>query len=187
MSDINNILEDTNSRMQKSVNSLQNDLQTVRTGRANSALVENIVVDYYGSPTQLSHLSSITIPEARLIMIQPWDKQSIPDIERAILSSELGLNPTNDGQALRITIPELTEERRKELVKLVGGKIEDGNIAIRNIRRDAISSLRELEKDGDISQDDSRNSQSKIQEITDAFSKDILEIKAIKETEIMAV
>ena len=120
-------------------------------------------------------------------MIQPWDKQSIPDIERAILSSELGLNPTNDGQALRITIPELTEERRKELVKLVGGKIEDGNIAIRNIRRDAISSLRELEKDGDISQDDSRNSQSKIQEITDAFSKDILEIKATKETEIMAV
>ena len=187
MSDIDNILEDTNSRMQKSVNSLQSDLATVRTGRANSGLVENIVVDYYGSPTQLSHLSSITIPEAKLIMIQPWDKQSIPDIERAILGSDLGLNPTNDGQSLRIAIPELTEERRKDLVKMVGGKIEEGNVAIRNIRRDGISSLRGLEKEGQISQDDSRSAQATIQEITDSFSKNILDIKANKEIEIMAV
>jgi len=187
MSDIDNILEDTNSRMQKSVNSLQSDLATVRTGRANSGLVENMVVDYYGSPTQLSHLSSITIPEAKLIMIKPWDKQSIPDIERAILASDLGLNPTNDGQSLRIAIPELTEERRKDLVKMVGGKIEEGNVAIRNIRRDGISSLRELEKEGQISQDNSRSAQTTIQEITDSFSKNILDIKANKETEIMAV
>ena len=187
MSDINQILEDTNSRMQKSLSSLQNDLSTVRTGRASTALVDNMVVDYYGTPTQLSHLSSITIPDARLIMIQPWDKQSIPNIERAILASNLGLNPINDGESLRITIPELTEERRRELVKLVGGKVEDGNVAIRNIRRDGISYLRDLEKDGQISQDDSRNAQNRIQEITDSFSENFLDIKTTKEIEIMAV
>ena len=181
------ILKNCNSKMRKAFDVFNQDLSSLRTGRANSGLVENIVVDYYGSPTQLSHLSSITIPEAKLIMIQPWDKQSIPDIERAILGSDLGLNPTNDGQSLRIAIPELTEERRKDLVKMVGGKIEEGNVAIRNIRRDGISSLRGLEKEGQISQDDSRSAQATIQEITDSFSKNILDIKANKETEIMAV
>ena len=187
MSDINQILENTNSQMQKSLNSLQNDLSTVRTGRASTALVENIFVDYHGAPTRLSHLSSITIPDARMIMIQPWDKQSIENIERKILASDLGLNPTNDGESLRMILPELTEERRRELVKLVGGKIEDGNVAIRNIRRDGISILRGLEKDGQISQDDSRTAQSRIQDITDSFSKNIQDMKMNKETEIMAV
>ncbi len=181
------VMADTSVRMQKSVDAFAGELLTIRTGRASPALVENLMVEYYGTPTPLNQLASISVPEARMLVIQPWDKQSIGDVEKSILKSELGLTPNNDGESIRINIPTLTEERRRELVRLVGRKVEDSHVAIRNIRRDGIELLRDMEKEKELSKDESRRAQQKLQELTDAFIQRIDEQGAGKEAEVMEV
>ena len=185
METIEEILDHTKTRMNKSLESLARELSAIRTGRASTALVEYIYVEYYGTSTPINQLSSITIPEARTIMIQPWDKEILRDIEKALLQSDLGISPSTDGDVLRINIPELTEERRKDMVKLVGKKVESGHISVRNIRRDSLESLRSMEKGGDISQDESRRAQENLQKITDMFTNKMGEAGEIKETEVM--
>jgi ribosome recycling factor len=159
----------------------------VRTGRANPSLVEHLRVDYYGTPTPLQQLASVSVPEARLLTIQPWDKGSLEAIEKAIQKSDLGLNPSNDGNIIRLAIPPLTEERRKDLVKVVHKKIEDGRVAIRNIRRDAHEMLREFKKEKEISEDAEFGAQEELQKVTDRFIADADRIGQEKETELMEV
>lgn len=181
------VLANTDSRMQKSVDALKRDLNTIRTGRASPALVEHLTVEYYGAPTPMNQLASISVPEARVLMIQPWDKQSIKDVERSILTSDLGLVPNNDGTAIRINIPVLTEERRKELVRLVGRKVEDGLVSLRNIRRDSLENFRAMERGKELSQDESRRAQDQLQTLTNAFSDQMNRLKQDKEAEVMEV
>ncbi len=181
------LLTETSSRMQKSIEALARDLSTVRTGRASPVLVESLIVDYYGAPTPLNQLASITVAEARTLTITPWDKQALQEVEKSILKSDLGLVPNNDGTMIRINIPALTEERRRKLVRLVSSKIEDGHVAVRNIRRDGISGIRQLEKDNEISKDDSRRSQDSLQQITDNFVAQMDDIGQAKEAEVMEV
>ena len=185
MENIEEILDHTKTRMNKSLESLHRELSVIRTGRASTALVEYISVEYYGTSTPISQLSSITIPEARTIMIQPWDKEILREVEKSILQSDLGISPSNDGDVLRINIPELTEDRRKDMGKLVSRKVESGHISVRNIRRDSLESLRSMEKVGDISQDESRRAQENLQKITDTFTNKMGESGKIKETEVM--
>jgi len=187
MEDIEEILKNTKERMTKSVDSLQRDLSSVRTGRASTNLVENLDVEYYGSSTPLNQLSSISVPEARTIVIQPWDKESLQEIEKSILKSDLGLTPNSDGVIIRINVPELTEERRREMVKLVGNLVEEGHVAIRNIRRDSLEKIRTLDKDKEISQDDGRRAQQELQNVTDSFISEMDSIKSQKEKEVMEV
>ena len=187
MATVQEVLADTDSRMQKSVEALKRDLNTVRTGRASPALIEGIMIDYYGVPTPLSQLATISIPEARALMIQPWDKQVTKDVEKGILTSDLGLVPNNDGTAIRINIPALTEERRKELVRMVGKKVEEGLVGIRNIRRDSLETLRSMEKNKEMSQDDGHRAQEQLQGITDGFSSQMNKIKSEKDSEVMEV
>jgi len=174
-------------RMQKAVEALKKELASIRTGRANPALVEHIRVEYAGVPTPLVQISGISVPEARLIVIQPWDKNSIRPIEKAILASDLGLTPTNDGNVIRINIPPLTEERRKELIKLVRKRIEEGKIEIRNFRRDALNTFRDMEKNKDISQDEHRRAQEQLQKLTDKFIIDVEKLGQDKEKELAEV
>jgi ribosome recycling factor len=164
---IESIYSETREKMSKTVAALENELKKVRTGRASLSLLDGIRADYYGTPTPLNQMASLSIPESRLITIQPWDVTAIKEIEKAILKSDLGLTPANDGKLIRISIPPLTEERRKEIVKLVHKMCEDKKIAIRNIRRDSNEMLKMLKKDGDISEDESFKSQDKVQKITD--------------------
>ncbi len=166
---IESTLQDTRDNMDKSIDSLNTELSKVRTGSASLTLLDGVKVDYYGTPTQLNQMSSLSVPENRLITIQPWDVSAIKDIEKAIMKSDLGLTPTNDGKLIRITIPQLTEERRKELVKVVSKIIEDHKIAIRNIRRDSNELVKMLKKDGDVSEDDAFKAQEKVQKITDEY------------------
>lgn len=174
-------------KMDKRIQSLGKEFAVVRAGRANPALLDKIVVDYYGVPTPLNQLSNISAPEPRLLMIQPWDKSVIGAIEKAILKSDLGLTPNSDGNIIRIAIPQLTEERRKDLVKMVKKMAEEARVAIRNIRRDANDDIKRMEKAGDISQDDSRRLQDKIQELTDQYVEKVNGVLAVKEAEIMEV
>ena len=187
MADADDVLLETDERMQKSVEALKRELNTIRTGRASPALVETLMVEYYGVPTPMNQLASISVPEARVLMIQPWDRQSIKDVERSILMSDLGLTPNNDGTAIRLNIPIPTEERRRELVRLVGRKVEDGLVSIRNIRRDSLGSFRSMERNKELSQDESRYAQEQLQEITNAFSSQMKEMKQEKEAEVMEV
>lgn len=181
------VLANTDSRMQRSVDALKRELNTIRTGRASPTLVEHLTVEYYGAPTPMNQLASISVPEARVLMIQPWDKQSIKDVERSILTSDLGLVPNNDGTAIRINIPVLTEERRKELVRLVGRKVEDGLVSLRNIRRDSLENFRAMERGKELSQDESRRAQDQLQTLTNAFSDQMNRLKQDKEAEVMEV
>ena len=181
------VLLETDSRMQRSVEALRRELNTIRTGRASPALIETLTVEYYGVPTPMNQLASISVPEARVLMIQPWDRQSIRDVERSILKSDLGLVPNNDGTAIRLNIPVLTEERRRELVRLVGRKVEDGLVSLRNIRRDSLGEFRSMERNKKLSQDESRSAQDQLQEITNAFSSQMQEMKQEKEAEVMEV
>ena len=183
----NEVLADTDSRMSKSVDALRRELNTIRTGRASPVLVETLMVDYYGVPTPLNQLASISAPEPRVLMIQPWDKQAMKDVERSVLKSDLGLVPTNDGNVIRISIPTLTEERRRELVRLVGRRVEDGHVAVRNIRRDSLARFRGMEKSSELSQDESRRSQEQLQSLTDRFIDQMDSLRANKETEVMEV
>ena len=168
-------------------NNLKAELAKLRTGKASPALVENVRVDYYNNPTPLKQMANISAPEYRLLVVQPWDKTAIKDIEKAIISADLGLNPSSDGNLIRIPIPTLTEERRKDLVKLVHKYGEDSKIAIRNIRRDANEMIKGLEKDKEISEDDSHKALKKIQDLTDDKIKIVDEIVALKEKEVMEV
>ena len=187
MNEINQIFDNTKERMEKSIESLVRELSSVRTGRASTGLVENINVDYYGTPTPINQLSSISIPEARSITIQPWDQNALIEIEKALLQSNLGMTPTNDGEMIRINVPALTEERRKEMVKSVGGISENSNVSLRNIRRDSLEKLRDLEKDKTISQDESKKAQQDLQKITDDFTAKVDNLKKDKENELLQI
>ena len=181
------ILTDTNERMTKSIDALKRELSTLRTGRATPSLLDNINVDYYGTSTPLNQLASISAPDAQAIIIQPWDKGSILDIEKSLSTSDLGFNPSNDGNQITVPIPPLTQERRLEIVRLLKKKIEDGKVSIRNVRRDSVDRLRKLQKDKSISQDDSRRGQDQIQKSTDSYTKLIDDISKVKEDEITQV
>ena len=181
------VMNDAQERMTKAVEALQNDLRTIRTGRASPALVERLQVDYYGSPTSLNQLAGISIPEPRMLMIRPWDRGSLGIIEKAILKSDLGLTPSNDGQVIRLIIPQLTNERRRELSRMVAKRVEEGRVAIRNIRRDAIEMLRDLEKEKMISEDDLFRGRDDIQALTDKFIEQVDKIVEAKEAEILEV
>ena len=181
------LLEDANSRMTKSVEVLKRELNAVRTGRATPTLVEHLLVDYYGVPTALNQLATISTPEAQLILVQPWDRQAIDGIERSLLKSSLGLNPSNDGNLIRIPIPHLSQERRKELVRSLGKEVEEGKVAVRNIRRDAQERLRALERNKSISQDENQRAQGQLQKITDAHIAQIDQSWEVKVEEMMQV
>jgi ribosome recycling factor len=181
------VLAKAGSGMEKAIESLRKELSRVRTGRASTTLLDEVRVDYYGTPTPLSQVGTLAVPEPRLITIQPWEKKLIPDIERAIFKSDLGLNPTSDGALIRIIIPPLTEERRKEMVKQVKKTGEESKIAIRNIRRDGNESLKKLEKNKEISEDELKRAEKEIQDLTDQFVKRVDEVVATKEKEVMEV
>jgi ribosome recycling factor len=185
MPTVQEIMSDAESRMKKAMEVLQKDLSNIRTGRANPALVEHLQVEYHGTPMALNQIASITAPDARMLVIQPWDKGGIPAIEKAIMRSELGLTPNNDGAVVRLTLPPLTEERRRELARVVSKRVEDGRIAIRNVRRDGIERIRAMEKEKQLSQDDSRRAQEQIQKITDGYTIQVDNVGKAKEKEVM--
>jgi len=174
-------------KMQHSIELFKKELASIRTGRASLALLDGIKVDYYGTPTPLGQVATLSVPESRQILIQPWEQRIIPDIEKAIMKSDLGLTPTNDGKTIRLNIPPLTEERRKELVKVIKKKAEEARVAVRNIRRDINEEIKKLEKEKHISEDDTKKSLEEVQKLTDSFIKKIDEILEHKEKEIMEV
>jgi len=184
---IDETLKDAEVRMTKAVKVLREDLNAIRTGRASPALVERLRVDYYGTPTPLNQLAAISVPEPRLLVIRPWDPSVLDEIEKAILKSELGLTPNNDGAVIRLSIPRLTEERRHELSKLVGRRVEEGRIAIRNIRRDAQEELRTMEKEKLITEDELFNARKKLQDLHDKYIAQMDEIGKAKQQEILEV
>ena len=181
------VLSETSTKMDRTLDAFNRDLTQLRTGRATSAMVENVEVDYYGNMTPLKQIASISIPDARAIMIQPWDAGSLREIEKSLTTSEMGFNPSNDGVTITVPIPQLTQERRQDMVKLLKRKIEDGKVSIRNVRRDSLECLRKLEKDKSISQDDGRRAQDQLQKTTDGFTKKIDETGSAKEAEILQV
>jgi len=184
---VDDVLADVEKRMRASIEALKRDLVNIRTGRASSGLVENLQVDYYGAATPLNQLASITAPEARLLVIAPWDKGSIGAIETAVQKSELNLNPSNDGKVVRIPIPQLTEERRRDLTKLVRQRVEEDRVSIRNIRRDGINDVREMEHEKMVGTDDAKRAQERLQAITDRHVQEADQIGAQKEQEILTV
>ncbi len=184
---IEDSLRDAEHRMQSAVAALERELDTVRTGRARPSLVETLKVEYYGTPTPLNQLAAIHAPEPRLLTIQPWDKSQIGTIEKAIQKSDLGLNPTSDGTIIRLVVPQLTEERRKELAKVVHKKAEDGRVAVRNVRRDCLEDLRKLQHDKQISDDDERRAQERLQKLTDKYIAEIDRRGKTKEEELLEV
>jgi ribosome recycling factor len=181
------VLLDVEDRMDKSVGALRRELNNLRTGRATPSLLEDLMVEYYGTPTPLKQIASISAPDARALMVQPWDKQALRDIERGLMKSEMGFNPSNDGNIITVPIPPLTQERRQEMVRLLKRKIEDGKVSVRNVRRDALDTLRKMERDKTISQDVNRRNQDQLQKATDAHTKTMDEIGQAKETEILQV
>ncbi len=181
------IIKECEAKMQKAISALEKELGKVRTGRASLALLDDIKVDYYGTPSPLNQVATMSVPESRLIVIQPWDNSLIGQIEKAILKSELGMTPANDGKVIRITIPRLTEERRKELAKLVKKMGENNKIEVRNIRREIIERLRSMEKEKEISEDELHQLQDQAQKATDAFVEQIDEVIEAKEKEIMEI
>lgn len=182
---IQEVLADARQRMQKSVEATRRELAGLRTGRAHPGLVEHIRVEYYGTPVPLNQLATITAPEPRLLVIQPWDKSALRNIEKALMQSDLGLNPTSDGNVLRVPIPPLTEERRQDLVRLARKLAEEGRVAVRNIRREAKETIEELEDEGEISEDEARRAQEELQKLTDRFIEEIDALLQRKEAEIL--
>ncbi len=180
-------LVDAEVRMEKSLESLHKELGGIRTGRATPSLIDRVPVDYYGTPTPLQSIAGITAPEARLLLIQPYDRSSIAAIEKALQKSDLGLNPSNDGQVIRIAIPALTEDRRREFAKLVKQKAEEARISVRNIRRDEVDHLRKLEKEGHVSKDEIERNIAEVQHITDGFTGKVDDLAQKKEAEILEV
>ena len=184
---INDIISSNEQRLNKSIDALKREFGSLRAGRATPSLLDKVMVDYYGTPTPVNQVAKVSVPEARMIMIQPWEKTMLHEIEKAIMKSELGLSPNSDGTAIRLSIPQLTQERRKELVKTVSKKAEEAKVAIRNIRRDANEHIKKLEKDKEITEDESKKGQEKIQKIVDSFIKTVDTLKEAKEKEIMEV
>jgi len=184
---MNELIKNTEEKMNKTVAVLERDYKSVRAGRANAAVLDRITVDYYGVPTPIQQMAAVSIPEPRVLMIQPWDASSMRDIEKAILVSDIGINPQNDGRVIRLSFPPLTEERRKEIVKDVKKMAEENKVAIRNTRRDALEKLKSLKKANTITEDDVANGEKKIQNLTDKFCKEIDELASIKEKEILEI
>lgn len=184
---IDELLDDARERMEKSVDSTRNELATVRTGRASPHLLDRIVVDYYGAETPLKQLANVAATDARLLTLTPFDKNAIGAIEKSIMESDVGLTPNNDGSVIRLEIPELSQERRKDMVRVIHGIAEEGRIAVRNIRRDVMSDLRELKKEGEAGEDDERRAESALQKLTDDAVGEIDSMSGSKETEILEV
>jgi ribosome recycling factor len=187
MSAMDDFVNEANRKMDKSVESAAHEFNTVRTGRASSALLDRVQIDYYGTMTPLQQLATVNVPEPRMLTIQPYDPGSIKAIERAIQESDLGLTPSNDGKIIRLPIPQLTEERRKELVKVVRGLAEEGRVAVRNVRRDAMHQLKELVKKGDVGDDDEHRAEERVQKLTDEHVSKIDDLLKRKEAEILEV
>lgn len=177
----------TKEKMEKCLDSLERDYKAVRAGRANPAVLDRVVVDYYGCPTPLNQMAAISVPEPRMLMVQPWDASTLREIEKAINVAEIGINPSNDGKVIRLAFPPLTEERRKELVKEISKRSEEAKVAIRNVRRDAIDSLKKLKKDNEITEDDLKDGEKKLQDITDSYVKQTDEMEKSKEQEILSI
>jgi len=184
---VTDIFEDAERRMQKAVEALKQDLTAVRTGRASAALLERISVDYYGAPTPINQVATISVPDSRQLVIQPWDRKLLTDIEKAIQKSDLGINPNNDGQVIRLAIPPLNEERRREMVKAVHKKLDEHKVAVRNIRRDVHDKLRDREKKKEISEDELKRSTERLQKLTDRFIDEMEKVGKTKEQEILEV
>jgi ribosome recycling factor len=184
---IDDVFDNAKDRMTKAVEALRRELATIRTGRAHPGLVEHLRVDYYGVPTPLNQLATISVPDPRLLTIQPWDRQAMGAIEKAILKSDLSLTPTNDGVIIRLSIPQLTEERRRELAKSVHKKVEEGRVEVRNIRRDGHEELRRLQREKLISEDDQFRGQEKLQKLTDEYVQQVERVGEEKEAELLAV
>ena len=187
MAAIEDFLADAKRRMDKSIEATHHEFNSIRTGRASPALLDRVTIDYYGTQTPLKSLASISAPEPRLLVVQPFDPGSIKNIERAVQESDLGLTPSNDGKVVRLPIPTLTEERRKDLVKVVRRVAEEGKVAIRNVRRDVMQHLKELVVNGDVGDDEERRAEQQVQKITDAHTKSIDDLLKVKEAEIMEV
>jgi ribosome recycling factor len=184
---LDDTLKSAEHKMTRAVEILSQDLQSVRTGRASPALLDRIQVDYYGAPTPINGVANISAPDPRMVLVQPWDRGMLGPIEKAIQKSDLGINPTNDGQVIRLVLPQLTQERRKELVRQVHQRAEEARVAVRNCRRDALDNLRKAEKEGGISQEDERRAQERLQKLTDGFIKRVDEVSRHKETEVLEV
>ena len=185
MPETDNLLEEAELKMEDSVDALARSLASVRTGRASPGLIEHLQIDYYGTSVPLNQLASISVPEARLLTVQPWDKRSIPAVEKSILQADLGLNPASDGELIRIPIPPLTDERRRDLAKLVSRRVEEGRVSIRNARRESVDQARSLKKAKEISEDEERRTTEQLQKLTDSFVKKISDLGQAKEQEIM--
>lgn len=184
---MNELFKETEAKMKKTVEVIQSELAAVRAGRANPAVLDKIKIDYYGVMTPVSQIGSVSIPEPRTLVIQPWDASALKAVEKAIMSSDLGINPGNDGKVIRLNFPQLTEERRKELIKQIHKTGEDGKVAIRNLRRDANERLKTMKKKSEITEDDLKSMEKDVQDITDKYCKEIDEMVVIKEKELMAV
>lgn len=180
-------LDITKEKMSKSLNSLGNELASIRAGRANPAILDKVMVDYYGAPTPINQMAAISVAEARILVIQPWDATSLKAIEKAILASDIGITPTNDGKALRLAFPQLTEERRKDLCKSIKKYGEECKVAIRSIRRDSIEKFKAMKKNSEITEDDMKDCEKKVQDLTDKFCADVDKEIAAKEKEIMSI
>jgi ribosome recycling factor len=184
---IKDVQANAKDRMQKAVEALRKDLQAIRTGRASAHLIDHVRVDYFGTPTPITQVGTVTVPEARMIVIQPWDRKSLAAIEKALQKSDLGITPTNDGSVIRLVLPQLTEQRRKELAKMVQKRVEEGRVAIRNIRRDAHDELRRMEKSHEAPEDEVRRSTDQLQKLTDQFVVEVDKVGKEKEAELLEV
>jgi ribosome recycling factor len=184
---IDDVMKDADERMKKAIEVLNRELLSIRTGRATPALIDRLTVEYYGAPMPLNQLASISAPEPRLLVVQPWDKGSLPIIEKALQKSDMGFNPSNDGQVIRIPIPQLTEDRRRDMVKTVKHKVEEGRVSLRNIRRDALHSLKELESEKMISEDDHKRAAEKLDDLVHKHTREAERIGETKEAEVLEV
>jgi ribosome recycling factor len=184
---MDSVIKQTEEKMKKSLSALEEEFNTLRTGRASPALFDKIRVEYYGNPTPINQVATISVPEARLVVIQPWDKSVIGEIEKAIQKSELSVNPSNDGKVIRISIPPLTEERRKEFVKVAKNMAEQSRVSIRNVRRDANDELKKAQKDGDMSEDDLKRAEDDVQKLTDNYVEQVNSMLEAKENEILEI
>lgn len=187
MTTVSTLIVDSEAKMKKSLESLRKELASVRTGRASPALLEGVIVEYYGAPMPINQLATINVPEARVLLIQPWDKQALKDIEKGILASDLGLTPNNDGTVIRINIPVPTEERRRDLVKTVGKRTEEGHVAVRNIRREGMDRFKAMEKNKELSEDLSKKAQEQLQRLTDSYIQKMDALRKEKEAEVMEI
>ena len=181
------LFSDAERRMQKAIDALKQDLAAIRTGRANASLVDRIQVEYYGTPTPVNQVASISVPDARQVVIQPWDRKILPDIEKAIQKSDLGINPNNDGQVIRLNIPPMSEERRRDMAKVLHKKLDEHKVAVRNIRRDVQDKLRDREKKKEVSEDELKRSSERLQKLTDRYIDEMDKVGKSKEQELMEV